>query len=503
VSSPEFWILPIAILGACVGSFLNVVIYRLPRGLSVAQPRWSFCPQCEQRIRPSDNIPLLGWLRLSGRCRDCDNPIPPVYPLIEGLTAILFVAVWDAAMVARVVSPSTPTATMLQTWPLALSLLFLFSSLMAMAVMDLETYTVDIRLCNLAVAVGVACQMAWGFSEHRTAGPLIKSLDEALPPVVVIAAVAAGLAWLGWELILRWTGFFRESPQDESLQADGDSPVNPEPPLDAMGDAPSSPTALPDEVKRGKDGALYGILAIAAVAVALCVWVYAYPAWPSLMGITSGQVRGVVVLFVLMTALIAASLTPREADAEVVAEIESQRSAARSTAIRELAGFAPALIAAGAAVWWLNRQGRVAEDWSKAGLPFLADGALADPVSLGLHGLASAVLAAALGWVVRILGTLAFGKEAFGTGDIYILAAIGAAAGFWIAFIGFFLAAFLALAGVAIMLFRRRAKAVPFGPWLALGSFLALYLRQPLGQTVAPVLRFMWGRLIGLPDTML
>ena len=66
---PELWIPFVAVLGGCIGSFLNVVIYRLPLGLSVAEPRWSFCPRCARRIRAGDNLPVLGWLRLRGRCR--------------------------------------------------------------------------------------------------------------------------------------------------------------------------------------------------------------------------------------------------------------------------------------------------------------------------------------------------------------------------------------------------------------------------------------------------
>ncbi|MBX3421225.1 MAG: prepilin peptidase [Pirellulaceae bacterium] len=75
--------------GASIGSFLNVVAYRLPRGLSlVFQP--SQCPSCKSHIRARDNIPVLGWLLLGGRCRDCRMAISPRYPLVEGLTAGIF-----------------------------------------------------------------------------------------------------------------------------------------------------------------------------------------------------------------------------------------------------------------------------------------------------------------------------------------------------------------------------------------------------------------------------
>lgn len=80
------------VLGLAIGSFLNVVIWRLPRGESLSKPR-SRCPGCERQIRARDNIPVLSWLLLRGRCRDCGAPISARYPLVEALTAALCVAV--------------------------------------------------------------------------------------------------------------------------------------------------------------------------------------------------------------------------------------------------------------------------------------------------------------------------------------------------------------------------------------------------------------------------
>lgn len=75
-------------LGAVIGSFLNVVIYRLPRGMSLVHPK-SRCPGCQAPVRATDNIPILSWLRLRGRCRTCRGPISARYPFIEGLVAVL------------------------------------------------------------------------------------------------------------------------------------------------------------------------------------------------------------------------------------------------------------------------------------------------------------------------------------------------------------------------------------------------------------------------------
>ena len=78
-------------LGLCFGSFLNVVIHRLPRGLSIVTPP-SSCPSCGHAIRPYDNVPVLSWLVLSGRCRDCRNRIPWRYPAVELASGLLVLA---------------------------------------------------------------------------------------------------------------------------------------------------------------------------------------------------------------------------------------------------------------------------------------------------------------------------------------------------------------------------------------------------------------------------
>jgi leader peptidase (prepilin peptidase) / N-methyltransferase len=80
------------VLGLAIGSFLNVVIHRVPAGLSVVRPP-SGCPACGQEIRARDNVPVLSWLLLRGRCRDCQAPISRRYPVVELATAALFAGV--------------------------------------------------------------------------------------------------------------------------------------------------------------------------------------------------------------------------------------------------------------------------------------------------------------------------------------------------------------------------------------------------------------------------
>jgi leader peptidase (prepilin peptidase)/N-methyltransferase len=94
--SPEaYWVLSafIFLAGLCIGSFLNVCIWRIPREESIVFPG-SHCPACNHALAPWDNLPLLSWLWLNGKCRHCQAPISPRYFLVELLTGALFTAIW-------------------------------------------------------------------------------------------------------------------------------------------------------------------------------------------------------------------------------------------------------------------------------------------------------------------------------------------------------------------------------------------------------------------------
>jgi prepilin signal peptidase PulO-like enzyme (type II secretory pathway) len=88
VSFRLFLVLCAVVLGGCLGSFLNVAVWRLPAGKSLVRPA-SFCPKCGHAIRFYDNIPVFGWIFLRGKCRDCHQPISPRYPVIEGVVAAM------------------------------------------------------------------------------------------------------------------------------------------------------------------------------------------------------------------------------------------------------------------------------------------------------------------------------------------------------------------------------------------------------------------------------
>ena len=142
-------IIECAVLGLVVGSFLNVVIYRVPRQLSIISPR-SACPHCATPIRDRDNIPVVSWLLLRGRCRTCQAPISPRYPLIEVACAGLF-----AGTAARIGGH----------WYLP-AYLILTASLLALAMIDLEHMVLPRKIVYPSL-IGVALFLTLGAAvEH-------------------------------------------------------------------------------------------------------------------------------------------------------------------------------------------------------------------------------------------------------------------------------------------------------------------------------------------------
>lgn len=158
------------LLGLCVGSFLNVVIYRLPLGKSLVHPP-STCPQCNTRLAWYDNIPVLGWLKLKGKCRWCQNPISLRYPIVEAAVGGLFLFhtlalfLWNLgpcvpqmgplfSSIGLPVAPPLPDIT--RDWPILLMHLALIGMLFAASAIDFETFTIPASLPLFAAIVGLA-----------------------------------------------------------------------------------------------------------------------------------------------------------------------------------------------------------------------------------------------------------------------------------------------------------------------------------------------------------
>lgn len=197
-------------LGAAVGSFLNVVIYRLPAGLSLLHPP-SRCPACHTPLKPYDNVPVLGWLWLRGRCRYCGAAIAGRYPLIEAFTGGLFLATF---------------ALFGLSWA-TLGHWLLLSWLVALTFIDLDTLTLPNALTQSGLVVGLLFRTWAGYANTGSTAAAMESLMGGVfgavlgvwlfDIITLLASAALGQsamgggdaklaallgAWLGWQGVL-------------------------------------------------------------------------------------------------------------------------------------------------------------------------------------------------------------------------------------------------------------------------------------------------------------
>ncbi|MGJ3249564.1 MAG: prepilin peptidase [Elainellaceae cyanobacterium] len=197
-------------LGASIGSFLNVVIYRLPAKISLLFPP-SRCPHCLHRLKSYDNVPVLGWLWLRGRCRYCNHPISARYPVVEAATGLLFVAIASAFDNPWIIVGYWAFTS----WLLALSLI------------DLDTMTLPNPLTQSGLVIGIFFQLGIGWANMPTlSGTAEQMMVGILGAVIglwlfdvitVVGSVAFGQtamgggdaklaammgAWLGWKALL-------------------------------------------------------------------------------------------------------------------------------------------------------------------------------------------------------------------------------------------------------------------------------------------------------------
>ncbi len=159
------------VVGAMVGSFLNVCVHRLPRGLSVVSPR-SRCPQCEQMIAWYDNIPMVSWLLLGAKCRHCKTAISWQYPLVEAVTAFLFFAVfWRFGF-----QLATPIYMLLA------------ASLVLVTFVDLTDWTIPNEVTFPGIPLGIVCSLIAMF--YPGSGLIV--LGSLLPVFNSMIGVAVG-----------------------------------------------------------------------------------------------------------------------------------------------------------------------------------------------------------------------------------------------------------------------------------------------------------------------
>ncbi|MEP7077753.1 MAG: prepilin peptidase [Chthoniobacterales bacterium] len=166
------------VLGATVGSFLNVCIYRLPLGLSVNEPRRSFCPACKKQIPWQQNLPLLSWFLLRGRCASCGSRIAFRYFAVELLTALLFLSVW-----------------LYFPWSVAIAYWILVSLLIVATFIDFEHFIIPDEITIGGTVAGVlasAAVPALMMTDRRWSAVLASLLSAALGYALLWIVLEAG-----------------------------------------------------------------------------------------------------------------------------------------------------------------------------------------------------------------------------------------------------------------------------------------------------------------------
>jgi leader peptidase (prepilin peptidase)/N-methyltransferase len=198
----------IGAFGLLIGSFLNVVIWRVPRGESIVRPG-SACPTCGSAIRPWDNIPVVSWLVLRGRCRDCRGTISVRYPIVEATTSLLFLAV---ALQFR--------ADDAHAWAIP-AYLYLAAIAVALALIDLDVHRLPNPIVLPAYPVGLALLAAasWASGDWSAllravigaaglyllyflmmvaSSALLGATGMGFGDVKLAGVLGMYLAWLGW-----------------------------------------------------------------------------------------------------------------------------------------------------------------------------------------------------------------------------------------------------------------------------------------------------------------
>jgi leader peptidase (prepilin peptidase)/N-methyltransferase len=338
-------------VGCCAGSFVNVVVWRMPRDMSVVKPP-SSCPACGGRIAFYDNVPLVSWIALGFKCRRCKAPISSRYFVIELLTGAVFTGLFFLLFRSGLRTGVPPFTA--GGWLLYAVTAITAAALIAASAIDLEFKIIPLSICWFITFVGLAGSAAGPLAIDPGAirrNGLLPSASINTAPLAAGAAVGLAVSWL-----LLATGLLKRSYTDD---------------------------------REGKN--------------------------------------------------------PRH----------------RREMLREIAFLAPVL-ACSAAAWGLSRRfSPVYCRWFEL---------LQYPAAAGLLGSLWGYFAGCgLVWLTRVAGTVGFGREAMGLGDVHLMGGAGAVLGAGCATAAFFAAPFLGLVWAAFHLFFRKTREIPYGPFLSLG----------------------------------
>jgi len=487
-------------LGAIVGSFVNVLVYRLPRGLNVVVPA-SRCPRCETKLKWFDNLPIVGWTMVRGRCRYCGSRISPEYPIVELTVALLFAGAYllwfmepspvrAMGIDVGAIRPDWTRAGFDAVWPTLLITFTLLGSLVAATLIDARTFTIPLSLPWTAAIVGALVHPLHALWIQSSAGGL-RRVDHAwtipLPEWPWLLAALGATLGVGASLLLLRFGVIRRSFGDEYEAWEREATARLE---EGERSGEANDLALggePPPVSIGETLLRVGLLTGPAIALMFVGFAIGLPLGAPMQSMLIGMAVGLVIGLPLRR--VVGGRDEEAAGSEEPVWLSYPH--VQREIWREMLFLALPLFFAGAALW-----GGV--------LGAGAGGALAEDPPLWLAALGGSLLGALVGgasiWAVRIGGSLAFGKEAMGLGDVHLMIGVGACLGWVDPLLAFFVAPFFGLAWAALSVVASRVArmsgtALPFGPHLALATIVIIYARPGFEA----LLTLIAGRPIDLP----
>jgi leader peptidase (prepilin peptidase)/N-methyltransferase len=422
------------VLGTCVGSFLNVVVWRLPRvehvdGEGVLRSFYrsyralsyppSHCPKCDKRLPWYDNVPVIGWIKLGGKCRFCKEPISPRYPIVEAITGGIFVAYYILFFFGNT-GPCAPGTVLSVPRDLWLYFLYmaLLAALLAASLIDAELFIIPLEIPYVMAVVGFIVHAI--FDHPHLPGAL--NVTPPAPGVATIggALAAGGFIGLSISLILFSRGIIPMSFPDG------------EPILEV--DRPELEEQMHEEAAEAK---------------------------------RQGKAMDY-----------ASKLPPPYTSAQIRGEIRKEMLFLFPPMTGAVLWLVLTLKVAAIGNWWA---GVLHHDW--------------------LTGLLGSILGALVGgwlvWIVRILGTLGFGRVAMGLGDVHLMFGVGAVIGAGAATVAFFLAPFFGILLAIYKLLIRSKQELPYGPYLSLGTAAVMLFYCPIADYFRPGLEAMMYFLTG------
>jgi len=363
-----------------------VVIYRMPRDKSLVNPP-SACPSCESRIQPYDNIPLISWILLGGKCRNCKAKISVRYFFVELLSALLFVSLFVLYFMAGIRRFEVGGVFGLESflkggWFFYAIHMVLLATFLAASAIDLELWIIPLGICWFVSVVGLAASTFGSIIidarviHHYKLFP-IASVEIGASAIGAAAGTIISLIFLG-------TGLIKRSYDYEKIESSGEGESENEPEFNH-----------------------------------------------------------------------------------------------RHEVLKEVVYILP-IIVCGFAGYWLSKSFGEGRAW-------WLDISQHPMVSGFMGSLSGYFAGCGIVWVTRILGTLCFGKEAMGLGDVHLMGAAGTIIGPVFVIIAFFIAPFFGLVWAVYQLFFNKSHQIPYGPFLSMGVFAVMILHDWFREYLANV----------------